>query len=270
MGSGSRVVRHVRADDRALLFPCVAAVRFFIGLHQPSDVRHVIAPAFVSVHRLKNRRSDFTGGADWILDSGAFSTIAMHAGYPEPVSVYAAEIRRVRSWGNLLAAVSQDWMCERVMLDRTGLTLEEHQQRTIDRYDALIAEDVGPYVMPVLQGYTAGSYRDHLQGYGARLAPGAWVGVGSVCKRNGNPRAIEEVLLAIKRERPDLRLHGFGLKKTALGSPLVWELLETADSMAWSYAARRNGRNGNDRREADAYVRALDANPRQLELVGAA
>src|SRR5208282_4648239 len=49
-----------------------------------------------------------------------------------------------------------------------------------------------------------------------RLKQGAWVGVGSVCKRNSNPDAIEDVLLAIKQERPDLLLHGFGLKIQAL------------------------------------------------------
>jgi hypothetical protein len=79
---------------------------------------------------------------------------------------------------------------------------------------------------------------------------GAWVGVGSVWKRNGNPRAIAAVLLAIKGARPDLRLHGFGLKTTALADPLVRAQLETADSMAWSIHARKNGRNPNDWREA--------------------
>jgi hypothetical protein len=76
------------------------------------------------------------------------------------------------------------------------------------------------------------------------------VGVGSVCKRNGDVAAIEAVLLAIHHERPDLRLYGFGLKTTALKSGIVDELLETADSMAWSYRARIEGRNANDWREA--------------------
>ena len=67
------------------------------------------------------------------------------------------------------------------------------------------------------------------------------MGVGSVCKRNGHPRQIEDVLLAIKSERPDLRLHGFGIKLTALSSVTVRSLLHSADSMAWSYAGRRKG-----------------------------
>jgi hypothetical protein len=43
--------------------------------------------------------------------------------------------------------------------------------------------------------------------------------------------------MAIKNERPDLRLHGFGLKTTALADPLVRSMLWSADSMAWSFAA---------------------------------
>ena len=75
---------------------------------------------------------------------------------------------------------------------------------------------------------------------------------------SANKAAIEAVLLAIKTERPDLRLHGFGVKTTALGSRLVRDLLHTADSMAWSFAARKQGRNANDYREAVAFKRRID------------
>jgi hypothetical protein len=59
----------------------------------------------------------------------------------------------------------------------------------------------------------------------------SWVGVGSVCKRNGNPDQIEDILLAIKALRPDLRLHGFGINFHALQSPTVRELLHSSDSI---------------------------------------
>jgi len=232
-------------------------VRFFVGLHQPSDAARVDA-AFVSVNRLRNRRSDFKVG-DWIMDSGAFSTILTHGGYPEPPEVYAAQIKRWSRCGNLLAAVSQDYMCEAHMLAITGMTIAEHQRLTIERYDELRACDTGGvYVMPVLQGYAPADYVSHLEQYGDRLPHNAWVGVGSVCKRNGDVGAIEAVLLAIKQARPDLRLHGFGVKTTALGSRLVRELLHTADSMAWSFAARRQGRNANDVREAIRFKQGID------------
>lgn len=230
-------------------------MRFFVGLHQPSDCKHFPA-AFVSVNRLRNRKSDFQV-SDWIMDSGAFTTIAKHGRYPESVAEYAAQIRRWRSCGNLLAAVAQDYMCEPHMIERTGLSVAEHQRLTIERYDALLAEDTGVTIMPVLQGYAVADYVAHIDQYGKRLTAGMWVGVGSVCKRNGDPRAIESVLLAIKQRRPDLRLHGFGLKLTALGSGLVRELLHTADSMAWSFAARINGRSGNCWKEARRWAEQI-------------
>lgn len=240
-------------------------VRFFIGLHQPSDAQHV-EPSFISINRIRNRKSAFKTG-DWIMDSGAFSTILTHGDYPEPPETYAAHIKRWSTNGNLLAAVAQDYMCEAHMLKITGKTIPEHQRLTIERYDRLIACDTGGvYIMPVLQGYAPADYVSHLRQYGDRLAHGAWVGVGSVCKRNGDPGAIEDVLLAIKRERPDLRLHGFGLKYTALGSRLVRELLHTADSMAWSFAARKQGRNSNAWQEAAAFcdrIAKAIAAPRQ-------
>jgi hypothetical protein len=65
--------------------------------------------------------------------------------------------------------------------------------------------------MPVLQGYSPESYAAHVDQYAELFTPGQWVGVGSVCKRNGNPDQIEDILLAIKAERPDLQLHGFGI-----------------------------------------------------------
>jgi hypothetical protein len=227
-------------------------LRFFVGLHHP-NVAGNFDSAFISVNTIRNRKSAFPAN-EWIMDSGAFTTILKHGGYPEPVSEYAAQIRRWKDNGKLIAAVSQDYMCEKHMLERTGLTVEEHQRLTIERYDALLAEDTGVYIMPVLQGYSPGEYVRHIRAYGDRLKPGMWVGVGSVCKRNANIMEIWMVLDAIKEERPDLQLHGFGLKKTSLQEPIIRDLLYSADSMAWSFAARREGRNANDWREAKAFI----------------
>jgi len=232
-------------------------VRFFVGMHRPADAGKVSFPAFISVNTIRNRKSGFPVG-DWIMDSGAFSTILRHGGYPYPPEEYAAQIRRWSTNGNLLAAISQDFMCEPVMVERTGLTIAEHQRLTIERYDAILkAGTGGVYLMPVLQGYAPADYVEHLRQYGERIRHNAWVGVGSVCKRNSSPAAIENVLLTIMCERPDLRLHGFGIKTTALKSGIVWELLYSADSMAWSFAARRNGRDANSWREAQAFAERI-------------
>jgi hypothetical protein len=241
-------------------------VRFFVGLHQPSDAQHFDA-AFISVNRIRERRGPFAVG-DWIMDSGAFTEISTHGHWRTDVADYAAQIKRWATNGNLLAAVAQDWMCEPWIVAKTGLTVAEHQRLTVERYDELLACDTGGvYVLPVLQGFEPADYVAHLRMYNDRLAAGAWVGVGSVCKRNGDVRAIEAVLLAINAERPDLRLHGFGLKTTALKSGLVRALLHTADSMAWSYQARRQGRNANSWREAARFIGQIDSMPFQSSMI---
>lgn len=234
-------------------------MRFYVGIHHPSDAKR-LSCVFVSVSTLtgpKGRKSKFTD-APWIMDSGAFTTIAKHGGYPEPVSVYAAMIRKWKA-PNLVAAVAQDYMCEPVMLEKTGLTIADHQRLTIERYDALVAEDTGVAIMPVLQGYAPADYARHVEAYGSRLAPGAYVGVGSVCKRNGRPEAVLAVLEAIHDARPDLRLHGFGLKATSLAVKDIRERLESADSLAWSFSARKQGRNQNDWRNAAELVTRIEA-----------
>jgi len=238
---------------------------FFVGLHQPNDARFVRA-ACISANRLWRRQSGFQVGY-WIMDSGGFRIIEMHGGYPEPPEAYAGLIRRFSRNGRLLAAVGQDYMCESFMLEKTGLSIAEHQRLTIERYDALRSYDTsGVRIMPVLQGFAPEQYSTHVRQYGDRLHHRAWVGVGSLCRRNGRPAAIAAVLVAIKQVLPDLRLHGFGIKVTALGDGLVRGHLFSADSMAWSFAARREGRDRNSPIEAQNYARRVARMPVQLAL----
>ncbi|MEH1765805.1 MAG: hypothetical protein V7L27_01680 [Nostoc sp.] len=216
--------------------------RFFIG-SSPSLAASIVshdypaAGVMISINSLCDRKSNFDVG-DWILDSGAFTEVARHGGYRHGVEQYFQQIKRWSACGNLLIAVAQDWMCEPSVLKRTGLTVIEHQRLTIERYDQLMSLNPLVAVMPVLQGYRVSDYLKHLTDYGARLSPGAWVGVGSVCRRNGNPEEIADILKAIKLLRSDLRLHGFGLKILALESAEVRALLYSTDSMAWSYPRR--------------------------------
>lgn len=203
------------------------------------------------------------------MDSGAFTTLAKHGCYPEPVAAYAEVIHRFCLCGDLLAAVAQDFMCEPAMLERTGMTVVQHQQRTIERYDDLRALVSDVVIMPVLQGYEPVEYVAHIRAYGRRLEAGMWVGVGSVCKRNGQIGALLAVLEAIHAERPDLRLHGFGIKTTALRDQRVCDLLYSADSMAWSFAARRQGRDSNDIGEAVRFGERIERQPVQQVLSSA-
>lgn len=230
---------------------------FFVGVHQPNLARH-FATCMVSVNVLRRRRSDFAVGT-WMLDSGAFTQIAKHGRFLMTTEEYASQINRWAACGELVAAVAQDWMCEPFILGITGGTVADHQARTIANYDALLPLVTDTYVLPVIQGYHPSEYAAHVASYGSRLGRGAWAGVGSVCKRNADPTAIVAVLEAIKDVRSDLRLHGFGIKLTALTHPRVRHLLHSADSMAWSFAARKAGRDANSWVEADAFRRRVES-----------
>jgi hypothetical protein len=235
--------------------------RFFIGLHHPSDAWPFIN-SMVSINALSKRKSPFRVN-DWILDSGAFTQLNKHGRFKMTEQEYAHEINIWSGCGNLLAAVAQDWMCEEFVLNKTGKTVEEHQKLTIEGYLKLRTL-VNTYIMPVLQGFAPAEYVSHVRQYGNVLSQGQWVGVGSVCKRNGNPDAIEDVLIAIKTERPDLKLHGFGLKIKALELGTIRQLLHSSDSMAWSTAGRKQKQNANanDPRLALKYACAVQ------ELIG--
>ena len=106
----------------------------------------------ISVNPLRRRKGPFEVH-DWMMDSGAFAQILEHGGYPNPPETYAAEIIRWSTNGNLLCAVSEDYVVEPATLVRTGLTVADHQELTIERYDAIRAA-VPPriHILPVLQG----------------------------------------------------------------------------------------------------------------------
>jgi hypothetical protein len=189
---------------------------FFPGLHQPGDAIH-FDRSCISIHRLLKRCKVVEGGPKFV-DSAGFETINVYGGYPNEPEVYARHLHRLDTKGivQIMVAASQDYMCEPHMLAKTGGTIADHQRWTIERYDRILAELHHLYegpppfeLLPVLQGWSPSDYASHVLQYGERLTPGMWVGVGSVCKRQTSTMAIEDVLLAIKEVRPDLRLHGF-------------------------------------------------------------
>jgi hypothetical protein len=215
-----------------------------------------IKMTFLSANRLWNRKSLFKVN-NWILDSGAFTEISKFGYFRHSVKEYAELINKFKVCGQLECAVTQDMMCEPFVIKRTGLTIKEHQKRTIERYDELI-KLTNVTIMPVLQGFAVNDYIEHLKMYGTRLLGGMRVGVGSVCKRNSKPLQVRVILDAIKKLRPDLNLHGFGLKITALQDGNIRKLLYSSDSMSWSYAARREGRDRNGLKEAqDFYCKVI-------------
>lgn len=257
----------MRPLDPSWALTADADFRFYVGVHHPRLAWPLILRGFrvcVSANVLRGRVGDvpFLGcSTPWFLDSGAFTQVALQGGFSQTPDDYAALIRRYARTG-LIAAATQDYMTEPVALRATGLSVRRHQALTLQRFDAIqAAGTAGVHLLPVLQGRTPDDYRRHLEAYGDRIGRGAWVGVGSLCKRQGDPSVIAAILDAILLDRPDLRLHGFGCKRTSVLQPAVRNRLATADSMAWSFAARHEGRDANAWDEAGRFALAVGGCP---------
>jgi hypothetical protein len=242
---------------------------FFVGLHIPAHAGK-FKYVCMSINRLFGRRKKINPKTLVLVDSGAFTVLDRFGKYPDTHSVenYARELHRLHSDGviNIFAAVAQDYMCEKRITDKTGMTVLQHQQLTVQRYDDLLSalrvrfDGEAPFsLVPVIQGLSVQDYIRHIEMYGDRIGVGAYVGVGSICKRQGSPRVIREILRAIKERLPTAFLHGFGVKTTSLAHQDIRELLATADSMAWSYAARIDGRgpDANKWQEAKKFSRRI-------------
>ena len=213
--------------------------RFLLGTHEPAWLPRYDVPMFVSHRRLARRTVMPRAVGRWALDSGGFSEIAEHGRGVTPAGEYAEAIGRYHEQvGGLDWAAPQDWMCEPFMVAKTGLTVAEHQARTLDSVLELGATVYGVAIIPVLQGWEIGDYVAHADAYrdaGIDLARADLVGLGSVCRRQGTGEigAIVSELAGY-----GFRLHGFGVKTEGLA--LYGRHLASADSMAWSYNARRH------------------------------
>jgi len=192
-----------------------------------------------SLRRLRERASPAPfDGLDWIMDSGAFSEININGRYtftPEEYLRYV-EMHQPSLFFNM------DYMCEPFVLERTGLTVKEHQARTIDNQikimDLLDKYDIRGEFAGCIQGWQIEDYLTHIDDLKKNGLITRRMGVGSVCRRNSKNQILE-VLRAIKNELPAVKLHGFGVKTDILKEPVVYECLDSCDSMAWSFDGRR-------------------------------
>lgn len=216
----------------------MSGVTFYTGTHMTNWLWEWRAPLFVSRRRLIRQNRHRPALAPWALDSGGFTELNLHGTWTVSPRIYAAEVRRYsQDIGRLSWAAIQDWMCEPFVLAKTGKTVLEHQELTIRSYLDLksLAPDL-PWT-PVVQGYELSDYLRHVDMYraaGVELEALPIVGVGSVCRRQHSAEARE---IFRQLHGMGLRLHGFGLKLRGLA--VSAQYLASADSMAWSFQARR-------------------------------
>jgi len=213
-------------------------MKFYLGTSMPSwmrkeEFRNI--PLFVSDRRLKTYKNPVKSIVEWACDSGGFTELSMYGEWRTPPHRYAARVRKYMDtipgfqWASI-----QDWMCEPWILEKTRKTVQEHQELSLRSLQKLrvLTQDV--LWIPVLQGWERDDYLRHWEMYekaGFDLHNEPVVGLGSVCRRESTIEAEK-----IVRSLQPLRLHGFGMKTTAVSR--FGHLLNSSDSLAWSFAGR--------------------------------
>lgn len=210
-------------------------MKFWLGTHMPNWLASE-PNLFVSRRRLTGRKTFPVAAGEWALDSGGFTELNLFGHWQTTEDEYVDDVLRFeREIGNLAWVAPMDWMCEPFVIEKTGGSVAVHQQMTVQNFLRL-RDRLGELVIPVLQGWSKDDYHNCWGLYeeaGVALEDEPLVGVGSVCRRQDTTEAAR-----IFRSLEPLRLHGFGVKVAGLMA--YGDALTSADSLAWSFRARRD------------------------------
>ncbi|MEQ7008361.1 hypothetical protein ABN028_19490 [Actinopolymorpha sp. B17G11] len=217
-------------------------VAFYLGCHQPRWLETAPVPLFIAAQRLaayRRRGEDMPRPyTPYAIDSGGFTELSKHGMWTLSEDEYGGMITRfMLDMGPPRFVAPQDWMCEPWIVAKTGLSVEIHQELTVENYLYLTREFPHVPWIPVLQGWQLADYARHVEAYAAAgidLADEPLVGLGSVCRREATAE-IGAIVTAL--HGMGIRMHGFGVKRA--GFTRYGHLLESADSLAWSFGARR-------------------------------
>ena len=217
---------------------------FYLGIHHGHWLRTIPVPVCVSHSVLREYKRAVPArqpGGSWILDSGAFSEIAAHGRWTTTPQRFAADSRRYyeQVGGRCDFVAPMDWMCEPKMVAKTGLSVREHQYRTVESVLELrsLAPDLP--IAPVIQGWDLDSYIECVGLYaeaGIDLKAEPAVGLGSVCKRQ-HTEEIGRIVTVLADQFGIESLHGFGVKSQGIAK--YGAVLASSDSLAWSYDGRK-------------------------------
>lgn len=217
-------------------------MRFYLGTHRRTWLARLDFGLCVSRQHFLTRRGivgdDLPQAlAPWLLDSGAFTEVSTHGRWTTDTPTFVAQCRSIADQVGRVAYIGpQDWMCEPEIIAKTGLSVPEHQRRTVANFLDLrtLAPDL-PFI-PALQGYEPDDYLrciDASTAAGIDLTSEPLVGLGSVCRRS-HLRPIAALVSDLSTS--GIRLHGFGMKVQGLRR-FGWALA-SSDSSSWSLDGR--------------------------------
>jgi hypothetical protein len=178
----------------------------------------------------------------WVLDSGGFTELSKYGRWTISAPTYVDLVRTYQAQvGQLEWAAPMDWMCEPFMLAKTGLTVWEHQRRTVDNFVNLHSLAPELPIIPVVQGWSVYEYERCVKMYqheGIDLSLEPVVGVGSVCRRGNDTQDDAEQVIRLLASICG-PLHGFGV--SIRGLRRYADALGSSDSQAWSLWTRHEG-----------------------------
>lgn len=249
---------------------------FYLGTHEPHWLalpKFADIPLFPTRNRLLRYKTMPRALGRYALDSNGFTELQRHGRWTVTPTEFVAQIRHITEGVGPPDFVSpMDWMCEPWVItgkhwhlgpadpkrfhgtrEARGLAptttpgddeqpfddaVHFHQERTVENFLELrrLAPDI-PWT-PVLQGWELRHYLNCADMYAAAgidLTAEPIVGLGSVCRRQATSE-IDEIVSTFRAR--GYALHGFGVKTQGLG--VYGPDLTSADSMAWSYNARKH------------------------------
>ena len=211
---------------------------FKLGTHILPHIEKTDVPLFISFRQLRKRKKKkFNQKGSICVDSGGFSELSLFGKWTIKPKEYIDELKRLENLNlNFEWVAQQDLMCENIMLQKTGLTIEQHQNKTVSNFETLRSIEHDFKVIPVLQGQTIKEYMKCFEKFetaGFNLKQEPIVGIGSVCRRNSSNEIFK---ITKKLYEKGLKLHGFGVKSSGLKR--YGKYLKSSDSLAWSSSAR--------------------------------
>jgi hypothetical protein len=213
-------------------------MEFYLGTHVINHMEKTDVPLFISFRQLRKRKKKpFKQQGKISVDSGGFTELNLFGEWKTTPLEYVEELHRLQELGlEIEWASPQDWMCEEFVLEKTGLTIEEHQKRTVQNLIKLRSMTDKIHFIPVLQGQSLQDYFNHFEMYEIAnfdLRKEKVVGVGSVCRRQSTDE-IGKIFNCLSAK--GVNLHGFGVKMAGISK--YGDSMFSSDSLAWSYGAR--------------------------------
>ena len=136
----------------------------------------------------------------------------------------------------------RDYPCEPELMKKHNVNPRIQIQRTLENHlkllDLLENYNIKSTPVPVLQGWILEDYLYSIDLYNEHNLIMPYMAIGSVCRRNKTKQIIKIITKVKEKLGDDIRLHGFGVKISALKNKACFDALWSVDSGAWDYEAR--------------------------------